>query len=164
MIPLPPADEGTSTPSNATTTTVLTVPVGSQVSISLAALPVATSTATPTPPPASVSPAYDEKTIRRFWSKVDASKGLFACWRWKGLKTADGYPSFFNGRKNVRAHRFAYELVRGAIPAGLVIDHVAARGCTRRDCVNVLYHLEAVTQAVNLSRIRRKKGNKREGK
>ncbi|MHB1432014.1 MAG: HNH endonuclease signature motif containing protein [Streptosporangiaceae bacterium] len=44
-----------------------------------------------------------------------------------------------------------YEALFGPIPPGLVIDHVAARGCTRTDCCSP-EHLEAVTQAENTRR------------
>jgi len=45
------------------------------------------------------------------------------------------------------AHRFAYESVQGAIPAGFVIDHL----CHNRSCVNP-NHLVAVTKRLNALR------------
>lgn len=50
------------------------------------------------------------------------------------------------------AHRLAYERAKGAIPAGLQIDHL----CRVRECVNP-DHLEAVSQREN---IRRGRGTK----
>lgn len=47
-------------------------------------------------------------------------------------------------RKNLKAHRVAYELKYGAIPDGLVIDHI----CRNRSCVNP-EHLRPVTKKQN---------------
>lgn len=83
----------------------------------------------------------------RFWAKVNKTE---SCWLWTAA-TAGGY-----GRFRVRtdkgwamrgAHRWAYEAVRGPIPAGLVLDHL----CRVRSCVNP-DHLEPVTHAVNIVR------------
>ena len=86
----------------------------------------------------------------RFWSKVDI-RGGDECWPWLAAIKSDGYGNFFRNGKSVGAHRVAYELLNGPIPAGLVIDHVKDRGCTHRDCVNPA-HLEAVTNRVNILR------------
>jgi hypothetical protein len=49
-------------------------------------------------------------------------------------------------------HRVVYELLTGEkIPAKFVVDHVAARGCTRHNCV-WLPHLEVVTVRTNILR------------
>ena len=48
------------------------------------------------------------------------------------------------GRKMIQAHRVAYELVKGKIPAGLELDHL----CRNRICCNPA-HLEAVTGREN---------------
>lgn len=50
-------------------------------------------------------------------------------------------------KKNRYVHRIAYELCKGPIPAGLVIDHI----CKNTLCVNP-QHLEAVTQYENVMR------------
>ena len=79
----------------------------------------------------------------RFWRKV---KKTDLCWLWTGTKTGDGYGSFKAAPdRRMRAHRFAYELLVGPIPEGLVIDHL----CRNRACVNP-DHLEAVTHYVNV--------------
>lgn len=75
------------------------------------------------------------------------------CWLWTGGKIWNGYGSTYKGYKSdgtlqhVLAHRFAYELFRGPIPAGLTLDHL----CRVRACVNP-EHLEPVTNRENLMR------------
>lgn len=73
------------------------------------------------------------------------------CWTWIGTRHGGGYGVIKRAGVQVRAHRIAYELYVGPIPAGLQIDHVKARGCVSRLCVNPA-HLEAVTQQENLRR------------
>lgn len=71
----------------------------------------------------------------------------FECWEWRAGKIPDGYGVFWSGVRVVLAHRFAYEMMRKAIPAGLVIDHL----CRNRGCVNPS-HMEVVTPAENTRR------------
>lgn len=87
----------------------------------------------------------------RFWSKVDRSGGPDACWLWTGSTSPSGYAQFRIGSRRPGAHRVAYELLVGPIPCGLVLDHVAERGCRHRHCVNPA-HLEPPTQAENTRR------------
>lgn len=87
--------------------------------------------------------------VTRFWSYVDKT-GM--CWLWTGSLDRNGYGCCSAGLCGTRkAHRVAYQLVIGPIPEGLVIDHVAARGCTSKACVNPA-HLEAVPNRENLLR------------
>jgi hypothetical protein len=70
------------------------------------------------------------------------------CWIWRGSITDEGYGSFgVTSTRTVKAHRWAYEHLIADIPEGLVLDHL----CRVRACVNP-WHLEPVTNAVNLSR------------
>lgn len=64
------------------------------------------------------------------------------------------------GARQRGAHRIAYEMANGPIPAGLWIDHICHNGdltctdagtCLHRRCVEPT-HLEAVTPRVNVAR------------
>jgi hypothetical protein len=90
---------------------------------------------------------HDRTPEQRFWTMVSKTE---TCWLWTG-GLSRGYAMFWLDGKNVKAHRFAYELLVGPIPEGLVLDHVVARGCKWRHCVNPA-HLEPVTERVNILR------------
>lgn len=83
----------------------------------------------------------------RFWTRVAKTE---TCWIWVG-RTRKGYGQFDIDGGSVEAHRYAYELLVGPIPDGLTLDHVEARGCTSKACVNPA-HLEPVTQGANARR------------
>lgn len=86
-----------------------------------------------------------ERDIERFWSKVAA--GPNGCIIWTATKSHNGYGSFHLHGQKRRAHRVAYEMAVGPIPAGAVLDHL----CRTRDCVN-FRHLEAVSDKENILR------------
>ena len=67
----------------------------------------------------------------RFWGRVRLS-GTDECWLWQGGITEKGYGTMWVNRRNVRAHRIAWELVNGPIPDGQCCLHK----CDRRLCVN----------------------------
>jgi len=100
---------------------------------------------------ARVAQAYTltPRDAERFWSKVAKSDG---CWLWLGSVVPNGYGQFHvrlavNRWSSTVAHRVAYELSIGPIPAGMVLDHLCrTRSCVRPD------HLEPTTDAVNILR------------
>jgi len=89
-----------------------------------------------------------------FWERVDKNGPIPAyrpdlgpCWIWTGPKNPGGYGTpYFQGKMR-RAHRVAYELILGTIPAGKQLDHL----CRVRHCVNPA-HLEPVTNKENALR------------
>lgn len=81
----------------------------------------------------------------RFWSKVRKSSG---CWLWKGAVRNDGYGWFSRTRQEgpERAHRMAWQLIRGIIPKGKQVLHK----CDTPQCVR-LSHLFLGTHRDNMS-------------
>ncbi len=79
----------------------------------------------------------------KFWRRVRLAP-LNECWLFGNNHS---YGSFVHDGRCYLAHRVAYTLVRGEIPAGLVLDHL----CRRHDCVNP-FHLEPVSNAENIRR------------
>lgn len=59
--------------------------------------------------------------------------------------TTNGYSRIRIEGKNIQAHRWAWELVNGSIPSGMVIDHL----CKNKRCV-LPNHLRLVTQQENI--------------
>ncbi len=64
---------------------------------------------------------------REFWEQVTPA----GCWEWTGARDRDGYGQTRIGMKRVKAHRKAWEILHGPIPAGL---HVLHR-CDNPPCV-----------------------------
>lgn len=69
------------------------------------------------------------------------------CVLWTGHVNREGYGRIRSGRGEARAHRVAWELAHGPIPAGLVVRHVV---CCTPACVNPA-HLAIGTQADNVA-------------
>lgn len=73
---------------------------------------------------------------------------LGPCWIWMGSSCDLGYGHFWTDEGRCpRAHRWSYEYFVGAIPEGLLLDHL----CHRPACVNP-DHLEPVTNGENVRR------------
>jgi hypothetical protein len=97
---------------------------------------------------------YTETDLARFADKVNMpaeGREALDCWIWTGAKHSkeQGYGKFrlkINGEwKTVNAHKAAYLLFKGPVPAGKVVAHQ----CNNERCVNPL-HLEPETQSENM--------------
>ena len=83
-------------------------------------------------------------TYERFIEKIVETDG---CWIWTS-SVVRGYGTFaVQTRKDVKAHRLAYEMWVGPIPEGLQIDHL----CDNKLCVNP-DHLKPATARENTLR------------
>lgn len=69
----------------------------------------------------------------RFWAKVSVGDG---CWVWRGARSGKGYGYCVRVqrgvRKNIPAHRLAWQEAFGDIPDGMCVCH----SCDNRLCVN----------------------------
>lgn len=82
--------------------------------------------------------------VDRFWPKVDRREAD-QCWPWLGaVNKQTGYGQIYDGRIMIGAHRAAYLLEVGPIPAGMTLDH----SCNVRTCVNPR-HLTPCSTRVN---------------
>lgn len=99
----------------------------------------------------------------RLWPHVDCG-APDECWPWTGQINRHGYGRVhFRDRERkwtVSAHRLAWEVTFGPVPAGMVLDHVChthdracfeGDRCPHRRCCNP-NHLEPVTNAENARR------------
>lgn len=84
--------------------------------------------------------------VERFHSSYVIPQGP-GCWIWVRRNNGIGYGNITWGGAQQYAHRVAYEMFVGPIPAGLTIDHL----CRTPACVNPR-HLEAVTKRENTLR------------
>lgn len=93
----------------------------------------------------------------RFWAKVN-KRGEAECWEWTG-STNNGYGHLGIDGKMYKAHRYAWMLTNGGIPAGMHLDH----RCFNTRCVNP-DHLRVVTPKQNSEHHRGpNKGNRGSG-
>ncbi len=88
--------------------------------------------------------------IERFWNYIDKSAGPDACWPWTAGCCSRGYGQFMKktpagGYRAILAHRLAYQLTKGEIPAGMELLHK----CDCRPCCNPA-HLKTGTHYENM--------------
>lgn len=86
------------------------------------------------------------RLLARFWKSIE-QRG--ECWIWKRCRRQDGYGKFSFRGEDMTAHRFAYELAHGTIPAGALVLH----SCDNRSCVRPL-HLRLGTHRDNMDDMR----------
>lgn len=91
------------------------------------------------------SGARKQEPVERLMRHVSVSSD--GCWLWTGALAGGGYGKGWSNGRTVLAHRWAYQLLVGAVPEGLELDHL----CRVRRCVNP-EHLEPVTASVNVLR------------
>lgn len=68
----------------------------------------------------------------RLFARIDAAGD---CWLWTGGRTTEGYGALGRGGRgegNVYAHRAAWEILVGPVPAGVLLTHA----CRVRHCCN----------------------------
>lgn len=97
-------------------------------------------TGNPVPQPR--KPQKRKPLAERIWSRVHKTD---ACWLWKGARSNVGYAQMHLNGKTAYVHRVVYEMLRGPIAEGMVLDHV----CHTRHCVNP-EHLQQVTNKQNV--------------
>lgn len=86
-------------------------------------------------------------TLEEKLDRMSIPEPMSGCILWLGCTITDGYGmlNVGKGKGNKLAHRVAWELVNGAIPADCEIDHI----CRVRSCINPA-HMRAVSHKVNV--------------
>ena len=98
--------------------------------------------------------AYPADEVEAFWARVNRGDSPDQCWEWTGPRnprTGQGRLTFGHGQQ--AAHRVAYQLAIGPIPAGMLILH----RCSNPLCCNPV-HLTLGTSADLMASRRRVTG------
>lgn len=67
---------------------------------------------------------------QNFWDNVVKT---ITCWNWVGPKDCEGYGLYTTKGKQVRVHRYIYELNQSVIPKSYFVRHT----CDKPDCINL---------------------------
>lgn len=94
-------------------------------------------------------PDLETKLAERLLARSE--KTAEGCRRWTGAHVPKGYGQISVDGRVRSVHVVAHEVWAGPVPEGYDVDHVHARGCRYRDCIEPS-HLEAVTHAENIRR------------
>lgn len=93
----------------------------------------------------------------RFFEKID--KGVDddkCCWIWKGSRSGSGYGQFWNGKRNIPAHRF---LVVDFMPEGKEACHQCDNKlCVRPDHIFIGTRSDNMQDCVSKGRLRPQNG------
>lgn len=95
-----------------------------------------------------------------FWQKVKKLDGDDACWLWTAATNASGYGIVGVGRSSRLAHRVAYEMTNGPIPAGKLLRHRCdTPSCVRPDHMTPGSDKENMQDQIQRGRRASKKGS-----
>ena len=94
--------------------------------------------------------------LERLMAKVSIQPN--GCWHFTGSLDGKGYGNLFHKGRMDKAHKVSYSIHKGAVPKGLVLDHIChdprwcdgGGTCPHRRCVNP-DHLKPVTHKENMS-------------
>ena len=78
------------------------------------------------------NPDYDTIAEERFWNEGVDRTNPDDCWEWRKARNTKGYGNTKWKGAGITAHRLAYQLTHGSIPAGLLICHK----CDNPPCCN----------------------------
>ena len=92
--------------------------------------------------PLYLAPRQFPSAYERFLSQIEVHGS--GCVNWTGQINLQGYGIIYVDGRNLRVHRYVWELEVGQIPEGKVIDHI----CHNRVCCNV-DHLRVTTVTQN---------------
>jgi len=94
-----------------------------------------------------------------FWQRVNRQNRGKGCWLWNGSCNKEGYGQLRVNGKIVKAHRYAWEILKGDIPEGWELW----RTCLQPSCVNPAHRVLKQRRCSLDQRIRKKIAVQRSG-